>query len=179
MSAGPGEFERHRIDQPENVEIDHAVVERRDQRIGHGVGEAGEKRVRAGGIDDDEVAGILDRLDGRRECGELAGLVVVEPHALAERHAMMARQFQRAADAACPHAAALDVAGETLLARIEVDGGDPPPGLEQRHGDMDGEGGFAGAALLAGDDDHVRRARPRRRLTASLHDRHAPSMKLN
>src|SRR5271167_119116 len=70
---------------------------------------------------------------------------------------MIARQFQRAADAACPDAAALDVVGETLLARIEVDGRDSPPGLEQRHGDMDREGGFAGTALLAGDDDHVRR----------------------
>ena len=121
---------------------------------------------------------VLDRLHGRGEFSELAGLVLIEPDALAQRHAMMARQFQRAADAASPDAAALDMMGETLLARIEVDGRDPPPGLEQRHGDMDGEGGLSGAALFAGDDDHVRRAWPRRRLTALLHDRHATSTEL-
>ncbi len=64
---------------------------------------------------------------------------------------------------------------EALLARIEVDGGDPPPGLEQRDGDMDREGRFSGAALLAGDDDHMRHARPCRRLAALLNDRHATS----
>jgi hypothetical protein len=139
------------------------------------MGEAGEERVGAGGIDDDEVAAMLDRLDCRGKVGECAGRVVVEPDAVAERDAMMPRQFQRPSDAAPPDAAALEMAGEALLARIEVDGGDPPPGLEQRHRDVNGEGGFAGAALLAGDDDHMSRARRCRRLVALLHDRHATS----
>jgi hypothetical protein len=59
------------------------------------MGEAGEERVGAGRIDDDEVAAMLDRLDCRGKVGELAGLVVVEPDAVAERNAMMPRQFQR------------------------------------------------------------------------------------
>ena len=72
--ADTGQFECGRIDHAEHVEIDEAVVERRDQRIGHGVGEPHQIGIGARGIDDDEVVALLDRADRLGKGGEFLRL---------------------------------------------------------------------------------------------------------
>ena len=67
-----------RVDGAEHVEVDEAVVERRDQRIGHGMGEPREIAVGARRIDDDEIVRLLDRADRLGKAGELDRLVLVE-----------------------------------------------------------------------------------------------------
>ena len=61
VMAGAGHREGRGIDRAEHVEIDEAVVERRDQRVGHRMGEPHQIAVVAGRIDDDEIVGVLDR----------------------------------------------------------------------------------------------------------------------
>ena len=51
-----------------------------------------------------------------------------------------------------------DVAGETLLAAVEIDGGDALAGLHQGNSDMQGGGGFSRTALLVAQHDDMRRA---------------------
>src|SRR4029450_130629 len=59
--------------------------------------------------------------------------------------------------AARPRAPVGDVAGETLLAAVEIDGGDALPGLQQGNSNMQGGRGFSGSALLVAEHDDVRR----------------------
>src|ERR1019366_3163325 len=58
-----------------------------------------------------------------------------------------------------PGASVVDVAGEALLAAIEIDGGDALAGLHQGDGDMQGGGGFTGTALLIAQHNDMSRAR--------------------
>ena len=69
----------------EHVEIDEAVVERRDQRIRHRMREPHQVGVVAGRIDDDEVVGLLDRADRLGEAAELRCLVLVDPQTVEPR----------------------------------------------------------------------------------------------
>ena len=64
--------------------------------------------------------------------------------------------FERDAGARRPVAAVLDVMREGLLARVEIDGGDALPGLEQRDRDVHRGGRFARAALLVAEHDDMR-----------------------
>jgi len=48
---------------------------------------------------------------------------------------------------------------EALLARVEIDGGDTLAGLEQGDRDVQGRGGFSGAALFVAEHHDVRRLR--------------------
>ena len=50
--------------------------------------------------------------------------------------------FEIEAGAARPGAAVADVAGEALLAAVEIDGGDALAGFHQGDSDMQGGGGF-------------------------------------
>ena len=71
--AGDGEIDR--VERAEHVEIDEAVVERRDQRVGHRMGEPHQIGVAAGRVDHHHVVAVLDRADRLREIGELLRLV--------------------------------------------------------------------------------------------------------
>ncbi len=62
------------------------------------------------------------------------------------------------AGAAGPGVAVADVARETLLAAVEIDGGDPLAGFHQGDGDMQGGGRFARPTLLVAQHHHMRRA---------------------
>ena len=65
--------------------------------------------------------------------------------------------FEVETGAACPRAPIGDVAGKTLLAAVEIDGGDTLSGLQQGNSDMQGGGGFSGTALLVAEHDDMRR----------------------
>ena len=110
-------------------------------------------------IDHDEIEGALDRADGVHELLELGLLVVGDLHGLAELDAAMHRHLEVEAGAARPCAAVADVAGEALLAAIEIDGGDALAGFQQGDSDMQGGGGFSRSALFVAQHDDVRRAR--------------------
>lgn len=73
MSRAP---RRSRIDRDEHVEVDESVVERRDQRVGHRMGQPHQISVVAGRIDDDEIVRVLDGIDRGGELVELGCLIV-------------------------------------------------------------------------------------------------------
>ena len=114
--------------------------------------------VRPRRVDDDEIKGALDRAHRFHELLEFGVLIVGDLHRLAELDAEMHGDFEIEAGAARPRLAVADVAGETLLAAVEIDGGDALTGFHQGDSDMQGGGGFARTALLVAQHDHVRRA---------------------
>jgi hypothetical protein len=146
------------VDGAEHVEIEEAVVDRRDQRVGHRMGQPHQVAVGARRIDDDEVETALDRRHRLHELKELGILVLGDLHGLAELDAAMHRQLEVEVGAARPGGAVVDVAGEALLAAVEVDGGDALAGLQERNCDVQGGGRFAGAALFIAEHDDMRRA---------------------
>jgi len=77
-------------------------------------------------------------------------------HRLAEPDAVMHRNFEIETGPARPRAPVTDVAGETLLAAVEVDGRDALSSLHQGNGNMQGGGGFSRSALLVAQHDDVR-----------------------
>ena len=87
-------------------------------------------------IDDDEIVGVFDRVDRGGEIVELRRFVVRDQRAVAARDAVMRRQFEIEPGVLRPGLAVLDVMGEALLARVEVDRGDPLARLQQRDRDM-------------------------------------------
>ena len=122
------------IDGAYHIQVDKAVVEWRDQRIGHGVSEAGEIAVGSGRVHHDEIVGSLDRPDRLGETGELDRLILVEPRRSAARDAKMGRRLELDVGVPRPHAAILHAAGKASLARIEVDGCEPLAEIHQRDG---------------------------------------------
>jgi hypothetical protein len=113
-------------------------------------------------VDDDEIVGLLDRRD---RIGELSGfdrlvLVVLDGRSAAD--AGMSRNLQIAAGALGPIAPKLDVTGEALLARVEIDAGDALPGIHQGGRDMHRQCRFAGAPFFIAEHDDVRGYRPPR-----------------
>ena len=109
-------------------------------------------------IDDDEIEGTLDRADRFHELLELGVFIVGDLHRLAELDAEMHGNFEIETGTARPGAAVADVAGETLLAAVEIDGGDALTGFHQGDSDVQGGGGFSRTALLVAQHDDVRRA---------------------
>src|SRR5262245_4047620 len=91
-----------RLDAGENVEIEEAVVERRDQRIRHGMREPGEMVVGARGIDDDEIMAVLDGGERVDEGGEFNRFVVVKTLRASARDAKMQGHPQLGAALAGP-----------------------------------------------------------------------------
>ena len=62
--------------------------------------------------------------------------------------------------------AVVQIAAERALAIVQIERGDAPALRGQRHGDVNGGGGFAGAALLVREGDDVRRAASHESLTS-------------
>jgi hypothetical protein len=65
--AVAGDREGLRVDRSQDVEIDKAIVEWRNQRIGHRMRESRQVGVGARRVDDHEVVAVFDRGDGLRE----------------------------------------------------------------------------------------------------------------
>src|SRR5882724_3726922 len=146
------------IDGPQHIEIEEAVVDRRDQRVGHRMRKAHQIAVGSRRIDHDEVERPFDDADGIHELLELGVLVLRDLHGLAELDAAMDRQFERKTGAARPDAAIADITGEALLPAIEIDGGDALTSFHQGNGDVQRGGRFARTALLVAQHDDVSRA---------------------
>src|SRR4029079_10412956 len=104
--------------------------------------------VGAGRVDDDEIVRLLDRADRLGKARELDRLVLVELERGAARDAEMHRHLELDSGMPGPAAPVLDVMGEALLARVEIDGRDPLPDIQQGYGDMHRGGRFARAAFL-------------------------------
>ena len=85
----------------------------------------------------------------------------------------MHRHLELDAGVPGPGAPILDVVGEALLPRVEIDGGDPLPDIHQGDGDVHGGGRFARAALLVAEHDDVRGRRPSR-ARLNQHDATSP-----
>jgi hypothetical protein len=69
----------------------------------------------------------------------------------------MIRHFERHPVQPAPLGAVLDVAGERLLGEVEIERGDAPLFLEQRHDEVHGHRRLAAPSLVIADDDDVRR----------------------
>ena len=146
------------VDAREHVDVDEAVVERRNQRVGQRMGEPHQIGIVGRRVDDDELVVVLDGADRLGEQRELMRLVGAHVVGFAAPHRAMARQLDRPRGVARPRTAILEEAGQRLLAGVEVDAGDLAAGLEQRHREMDRDRRFARAALLVADHDDVRAA---------------------
>ena len=143
---------------PEQVEIEEAVVERRDQRIGQGMREARQRGVGARRVDHDEIA--VGQLGQGR--GQPVGLVVAPGDRAVRRRAFdrdVARQGQRHQHAGGRRLAVVDIAGEGALARVAVDRADLEAVMQQGDDQMHGGGRLARPALLVAQDDDMRPAR--------------------
>ncbi len=147
-----------RIDGAEYIEVEKAVIDRRHQRVGHRVRETHQIAVGAGRIDDDEVERTLNGTHSRRELREFRRLVLGHHHAGAEFDTAVMRQFEIEAGAARPGSTVGDVAAETLLPAVQIDGGDTLACLQQGDGDMQAGRGLARPALLVAEHDDMRRA---------------------
>ena len=101
-----------RIDAGEHVEIDKAVVHRRDQRVGDAMRQPVEERVGARRVDHHEIVAGLDVGEAFGEAAELFAFGIDHRFTLRRRHMEMLRQRQRDAGAARPAPAILDIAGQ-------------------------------------------------------------------
>jgi len=165
--------ECRRIDMAEHVEVDKAVVERRDQRVGHGMGKAREIAVGSRRVDHDKVVGILDRGDRLRKTRKFDRLVFVELERRPVRDAKMHRDCQAEARALGPGAPVVDVVREALLPGVEIDRRHPLADIHQRDGNVHRGGRFPRAALFIAKHDDVRgRGSP-----SSLHQHSATSLR--
>jgi hypothetical protein len=128
--ADPGQRVSLRIDGAKHVEINEAVVERRDQGDRHRMRALHEIGVRAGRINQHEIMAVFDLGDGVCEGREFRRLVLVGTHPFDTVDIEMGWPFQIETVALRPGSAVLDVMGEAVLTRVEVDGGDPLAGLQ-------------------------------------------------
>jgi hypothetical protein len=159
----PHDFQRVWIDSRQQVQIDEAVIQGRQQGVGPGVREPRQVRVAARRIDHDHV-GSTDHLLER--C--LEARLLVSGIASCGNCAMLGdRQIEAFALGVC--SAVLDVARKCALAGVEVDGRDPRAVAEQRHDDVHRGRRLARTALLVADHQHVRSIGSARRLV--LNDR--------
>ena len=109
--------------------------------------------VMPGRIDDDEVVGVFDRIDGGGKILEFGGLVVRDERPLGALDAVVRGQFEIEPGMLGPGLTVLDVMGETLLARVAVDRRDPLASLQQRDRDMHRDRGFARPTLFVAENN--------------------------
>src|SRR3954470_10888221 len=84
----------------------------------------------------------------------------------------MGWDFEVELRALAPRAAVLDIVGQALLPRVEIDGGDALAGFHQGNRDVDGERRFTRAAFFIADHDHVSRL-VRILIRLDQHERHS------
>ena len=133
------------VDLADQVEVDEAVVDRRNQSVGAHDRGAGMGIVAARRVDDDEVGALGDPLDRRLEALALVGI---------EGRIGGHRQIEP--EPARRGGAVVEIAAERALAAVEVERGDLAPLRGERDGAVDRGGRLAGAALLVGEGDEMR-----------------------
>ena len=144
-----------RIDAREHVEIDEAVVHRRDQRVGDAVGETAEECVRTGRVDHDEIVVVLDLGEAIHQLAQFVALGLGDRVLDGRRHVEVARHGERNALVARPAAAVFDVAGERKLPAVKINRRHGVARPQQRDSNVHGRGGLARAALLVAAHDDM------------------------
>jgi hypothetical protein len=144
----------HRIDVRHDVEVDDAVVERGHKRIGERVREAGEVRIEARRIDDEEI-GLPFDLDHRlTEEIELELLVFLDRVGSRQRQMEVRRVRELQVMRLGPVATVAHVLREGLLATVDVNRCDTKALIEQVNGQVERGGRLARATfLIAYDND--------------------------
>ena len=145
----------HRVDLGQHVDVDQAVIDRSDQRIGQGMGEAREVGVEAGRVDDEEIGAVLHLAHRLLEQAELGALVLAQGIPTRQRQMKMGGVGDGEAVLPGPVAAVAHIPGHGLLAAVDVDRGDLEALVEQIDGQMEGHGRLARPALLIADHDHM------------------------
>ena len=135
------------MDLADQVEVDEAVVHRRDQRVGLEDRGAGDRVVAAGRVDDDDVRLVDEAVDRGVEAGFGRVLEHFEGGA-----------GQLLFEPAHGRVAVLEIAGHRALAAVEVERGDAVARGGERDRGVDRGGRLAGAALFIGEDDEMRLA---------------------
>ena len=150
--ADAGHLEVVRIDGAEDVEVDEAVVQRRNQRIRQRMRERRQISVMAGTVDDDEVVRPAEPFDdlGKRAAAERLDLAAPAAHRL-EAHMCRDAEIERGLSRPVPPV--IDVMRQRFLLVVEIDGGDALTRLDQRDGDVHGNRRLAGAALVVSYND--------------------------
>ena len=159
IDARPQDVAGAAVDMSDHVEVDEAVVHRGDQGVGVGVRGAGQEAVGAGAVDDHIVGLAAEATEDRLEADPVLLLRLLAVHLLGRCEEEMPRHRQRHAVALHGGRAVRQVARQGPLPGVEVDGADlvaqPQQGDDQMHRGR----GLAGTALLAADDDDMRRGR--------------------
>src|SRR3546814_2144816 len=148
MEAGARDLKGFGGDLSDQVEIDEAVVDRGNERVGARRKVAREDIVAPRRVGD-EIVGALGQARDR-------GVEFVDGRALEH---LEARHRQRDVAALRRAGAILQIAMEGALARVEVEPGDAPDLAGERHREMYRAGRFARAALFSAEEDVMRRGR--------------------
>jgi hypothetical protein len=125
--------------------------------------------VRPRRIDDNEIESMLDSADRIHELPAFGSFIVDDLHGLAVLDATVHGDLEIETGAARPGVPVVDVAGEALLAAIEIYGGHPLACLRQRNGKMHRGGGLSRTALFVAEYNDVRETR-----LIGLHQHHLP-----
>ncbi len=147
VEAGPRDAQRLRVHLRQQIEIDEAVVHRRDQRIRKRVSKTREMRVAARRVDHDHVVGageLAERLRETLPLIDIAGLAA-RCRDLDRAH-IRHRQLDALRRGKRPPV--LDIARERRLPRIDIDAPHLAPGLEQADDKMQRRGRLPRPALL-------------------------------
>src|SRR5262245_12624882 len=99
---------------------------------------------------------VFNSSDRGREVFKLLSLVGFERIAFSAQDAIVRRQFKRYARTLGPSAAIVDVVGEALLARVEINRCNALPGLQKRDRNMQSGRRLSRTALLVSENDNVR-----------------------
>jgi hypothetical protein len=135
------------IDLADQIEIDEAVVDRRDERVGAEHRAARKRIVAAGACRRRPRRRFRPAIELRVEIVVLGG---IERLVDGDRELDL-QPLDRAR-------AVVEIASQSALARVEIDRGDLAPRRGERDGAVDGGGGLAGAALFVGENDEMRPA---------------------
>jgi hypothetical protein len=127
------------------VEVDEAVVHRRDQSVGLEDRSARDRIVAAGRVDDDHVG---DRGKAFDRLVELCFAQLLEH--------FIGRVGQGLVEPAHGRVAILEIAGHGALAAVEVERGDAMARCGKRDRGVDRGRRLAGAALFIGENDEMR-----------------------
>ena len=139
----------------EHVEIDEAVIDRRDQRIGIGMGEFRKAVGAARGIDDDHIVIDDGALDQQFRPGRVVVLAAAGP--VLGLESVVAGHFDFAVagfDGGFDEGLAVGkIAAQRPLADIDIDTGHRMAPPQQADDQVHGGGGLAAAAFFVADDD--------------------------
>src|SRR6185369_5170779 len=145
IEARPRDLVILRVDLADEVEVDEAVVHRRDERIGLEDGSAGNRVVATRRIDDDDIGMLGNAID---RCVEAVLTLILEY--------LVGRLRKLLLEPAHGRVAVLEIARHRPLPAVEVERPDAVPRCSERNGRVNGCRRLARPALFVGEDDEMR-----------------------